>query len=331
MSKASALEQQMLELVNAERAAIGVAPLTFDERLNDSSEDHSSWMIENNIFNHTGADGSAPKDRILDAGYELEGNYAVGENIGWQSERGEPGLSDDVADIHESLMNSPGHRAAILNPDYTEIGIGIEEGPFTTSGSTWDSVMVTQNFGTTDAADDEPTVPVATDEVAEVVDPIEEPEIVADSDTSDPELIETITDETATPEPVPPVDTSESTDVAMIGSDDFDWSSWGNSDFFDKLFTGNGNNNGNGNNGDGINGQGNGFGNNGDGVNGQNNGNGNSDWWNDLYQTAEASFALNIPGNANSEFAIWSNDEADIPALVELPELTSFFEDCIMM
>ena len=301
MSKASALEQQMLELVNAERAAIGVAPLMFDDRLNDSSEDHSSWMIENNIFDHTGADGSVPKDRILDAGYELEGNYAVGENIGWQSERGEPGLSDDVAQIHESLMNSPGHREAILNPLYTEIGIGIEDGPFTTNGSTWDSVMVTQNFGTTDAVDDEPAVPVITDEVAEVVDPIEEPEVVADTDASETEIIVTSTDDTTTPESVPPVDTSESTDVATIWSDDFDWSSWsswGNANFFSDFVTGNGNNNG------------------------------DSDWWDDLFQAADASFARDTSGNTNVEFNDEYMEMTDIVALTELPSL---FDDCFMI
>ncbi|MEP5951225.1 MAG: CAP domain-containing protein, partial [Lentilitoribacter sp.] len=68
MSQASALEQQMLALVNAERAQVGVAPLTFDDTLNTAAEDHSSWMLENNIFDHEGAGGSEPMGRIIDAG-----------------------------------------------------------------------------------------------------------------------------------------------------------------------------------------------------------------------------------------------------------------------
>ena len=55
-------------------------------------------------------------------------------------------------DVHESLMNSPGHRANILNPAFDEIGIGIENGDF----EGFDSVMVTQNFGATDAVTDDP-------------------------------------------------------------------------------------------------------------------------------------------------------------------------------
>ncbi|WP_299499801.1 CAP domain-containing protein [uncultured Roseobacter sp.] len=161
MSQANALEQLMLDLINAERAAAGVDPLTFDSDLNTSAEDHSTWMLEEDQFSHQGAGGSSPTARMQDAGFEFEGAWRSGENIGWQSERGAPGLEDDVEQIHESLMNSPGHRANILNPDFEEIGIGIERGDFT-SGSTFDSVMVTQNFATTDAVDDDDTVgPVA--------------------------------------------------------------------------------------------------------------------------------------------------------------------------
>ena len=60
MSQASALEQEMLELVNAERAKVGVDPLTFDDNLNSSAENHSNWMLENDIFDHTGVDGTEP-------------------------------------------------------------------------------------------------------------------------------------------------------------------------------------------------------------------------------------------------------------------------------
>ena len=152
MSLPNALEQQMLDLINQERANANLAPLTFSSVLNDASEDHSTWMLDNDIFSHTGENGSSAGDRIVAAGYELEGDWTWGENIGWQSERGDPGLEDDVADIHQSLMNSPGHRANILNPDFEEIGIGIERGDF----DSFDSVMVTQNFGTTDAVIDDP-------------------------------------------------------------------------------------------------------------------------------------------------------------------------------
>jgi hypothetical protein len=307
MSKANAVEQEMLELVNAERAKIGVAPLTFDDRLNDASEDHSSWMLENNIFNHTGAQGSKPADRVQDAGYKLEGTSAVGENIGWQSERGAPGISDDVAQIHESLMNSPGHRAAILNPLYTEIGIGVENGPFTTGGTAWDSVMVTQNFGTTDAVDDTPATPVTPeepvtpvtpdpDDVAEVDDPVEEPETVPDTDTSDPDVPETTDDDTT---PMDPLDPADKVDVATLWADNFDWSDWGNTDVFRVVFSGNGT--------------------------------GNSDWWNDLFQTNDAPFAPDTSGNANTDVTDWSRDALDAATLAVLPEPATVLDDCFEM
>lgn len=151
MSRPNALERQMLTLINQERAEVGLNPLRFNGRLNDASEDHSRWMLNVDRFSHTGAGGSTAGDRIVDAGYQLKGNWAYGENIGWQSLRGAPGARDDVRGVHEALMNSPGHRANILNPTYKEIGIGIELGAFTTGRATWDAIMVTQNFARTSA------------------------------------------------------------------------------------------------------------------------------------------------------------------------------------
>jgi hypothetical protein len=153
MTEANTLERLMVDLINEERAAAGVAPLAIDDDLNTSAEMHSTWMLENDVFSHTGEGGSTSTERIRDAGYALEGTWATGENIGWQSERGDAGLEDDVRAIHESLMNSPEHRDNILSADYDEVGIGIEQGDFDATTGTFDAVMVTQNFGRTDADD----------------------------------------------------------------------------------------------------------------------------------------------------------------------------------
>ncbi|MFY0308809.1 CAP domain-containing protein [Leisingera sp. D0M16] len=147
MSQASVLERQMLELINAERTSRGLNPVQLELRLNDSSEDHSGWMLNNNVFSHTGVGGSSAGDRMADAGFVFSGSYTWAENIAWQSERGAPGLADDVIDLHNSLMNSPGHRANILSANVEVIGIGIEQGNF----NGWDAVMVTQNFARTSA------------------------------------------------------------------------------------------------------------------------------------------------------------------------------------
>ncbi len=151
MSNANALELEMLALVNLERAEAGLNELRLNTALNAAAEDHSQWMLEADTFSHTGQNGSSAGDRMADASYPFEGSWQWAENIGWQSERGEAGFSDDVAMIHASLMNSPGHRANILDPDLEEIGIGVEVGEFTTGGNDWEAVMVTQNFATTAA------------------------------------------------------------------------------------------------------------------------------------------------------------------------------------
>ena len=145
MSAASSFERMMLDLINEERTSRGFNPLTLELRLNEASEDHSVWMDETRNFSHTGEGGSDAGDRIRDTGFQLTGNWTWGENIAFQSERGAAGIADDVADLHEALMNSPGHRANILNPSFELIGIGIEEG----DGRGFDGVYVTQNFART--------------------------------------------------------------------------------------------------------------------------------------------------------------------------------------
>ncbi|WP_170402908.1 CAP domain-containing protein [Ruegeria arenilitoris] len=193
MSTASTFEQEMLALINEERTSRGLNPLKLETRLNDSAEDHSTWMLDTDTFSHTGSNGSSATERMRDAGFDFSGSWRSGENIAWQSERGAPGISDDVEQLHQSLMNSPGHRANILNPDYEYIGIGIEEGDY----NGWDAVMVTQNFATTDGT-------VVLDNGAAPMPPVEEP--VAE----DPVVEEPDTDVTETEEPA---DETPDTDV----------------------------------------------------------------------------------------------------------------------
>lgn len=147
MSQADSLERQMLELINAERITRGLPPVQLELRLNDAAEDHSQWMLAEDVFSHTGVDGSSPGGRMENADFTFSGNWSWAENVAWQSVRGAPGLEDDVIDLHNSLMNSAGHRANILDPGMELIGIGIEQGSF----SGWNAVMVTQNFARTDA------------------------------------------------------------------------------------------------------------------------------------------------------------------------------------
>ncbi len=147
MSQASDLERLMLDLINDERTSRGLDPVTLELRLNESAEVHSDWMLDADVFSHTGDGGSSAGERMEDAGFTFSGSWTWGENIAWQSERGAPGLEDDVANLHTALMNSPGHRANILNANFEVIGIGIEVGNY----NGWNAVMVTQNFARTSA------------------------------------------------------------------------------------------------------------------------------------------------------------------------------------
>ncbi len=147
MTQANELERAMVELINQERAAAGLDPVQLELQLNDSAETHSNWMLGADAFSHTGNGGSSAGDRIEDAGFDLEGNWTWGENIAYQSTGGDPGYLDEVEAMHTALMNSPGHRANILSPDFEYVGIGIEVGDF----NGVEAVMVTQNFADTDA------------------------------------------------------------------------------------------------------------------------------------------------------------------------------------
>ena len=142
MYEPSAEEQYMLELMNAERAKVGAQPLAFDFDLNEAAELHSEWMIATDVFSHTGAGGSTPTARVQSAGYQLSGSWATGENIAWASQRNPAGLQDEVQLLHTNLMNSPGHKANILNANFREVGLGFETGEY----QGWQGAFATQSF-----------------------------------------------------------------------------------------------------------------------------------------------------------------------------------------
>ncbi len=103
----------MLALVNQERAANGLPPFTLDPALSSVARAHSLDMATRSYFSHTNPDGLSPFDRMSRAGITFR---SAAENIAWAG-------TVDIA--HTSLMNSPGHRANILNPTLNRIGIGI--------------------------------------------------------------------------------------------------------------------------------------------------------------------------------------------------------------
>ncbi len=129
MSEPTAYDQYMLELINAERAQAGVQPLADNGQLNTAAGNHSQWMIDTGIFSHTGVNGSSPTDRMTAAGFQFSGAWSDGENIAMTSIPS-GGYAAAVQQLNTELMNSPGHRANILNATYDQVGLGFKTGSY---------------------------------------------------------------------------------------------------------------------------------------------------------------------------------------------------------
>jgi uncharacterized protein YkwD len=139
-------EISMLALINKERQFYEFGKLEFRDALIRAARSHSKWMLDRDIFSHTGVNGSNGYTRMRTAGWVFTGAWTWGENISWRSIRGAAGYFDEVKEMHAALMLSPGHRANILKARFKWIGIGLQLGDFTKDGRTWRSVMITQNF-----------------------------------------------------------------------------------------------------------------------------------------------------------------------------------------
>ncbi len=120
-------EYRMLELVNKERLNQGLNALVMDFEIREVARAHSRDMFNRSYFSHINPDGLDPFDRMKAGGIEFT---AAGENLA---------LAPDVELAHTGLMNSPGHRANILSPDFNRVGIGVIDGGV-------EGKMFTQNF-----------------------------------------------------------------------------------------------------------------------------------------------------------------------------------------
>lgn len=134
-------EIQMWRLINRDRLAPSSAsetrgsarPLEWDDRLAAVARQHSQEMALHGFFSHQGIDGSLPHIRISRAGMQW---MSVGENIA---------KFPDVVQAEAAFMDEPrfepNHRANILNPGFTHVGVGIARGP--------DGLLyITQEFAT---------------------------------------------------------------------------------------------------------------------------------------------------------------------------------------
>ena len=121
------LEAEMLKLVNKERTAAGLRALAPDAELTEVARKHSADMFARGYFAHDTPEGLDPFDRMRAAEVRF---ITAGENLA---------LARSVQIAHTGLMNSPGHRANIMRPEFGRVGIGIMDGGMR-------GLMVTQNF-----------------------------------------------------------------------------------------------------------------------------------------------------------------------------------------
>jgi len=121
---------EVVDRTNAERTRRGLRPLTVDTRLAAAAQAHSADMVQRGFFAHESPDGRQVWDRAVAAGYAYR---KVAENIAAGQRSAE--------EVVRGWMESPGHRANILDGDLAQIGVGRVEGG--SYGVYW-----TQVFGT---------------------------------------------------------------------------------------------------------------------------------------------------------------------------------------
>ena len=127
-SAVTAYEQEVIRLVNAIRVENGLKPLSYDWELARVARYKSQDMKDNRYFSHTSPIYGSPFQMIRDFGISFK---SAGENIA-------KGYATPQAVVN-GWMNSSGHRANILNPAYTRIGVGYVAG-----GNYWTQMFISK-------------------------------------------------------------------------------------------------------------------------------------------------------------------------------------------
>lgn len=120
-------EQQLVQLINQERANQGLQPLAVDQRLTEAAQKHTVLMVQHKTLAHQFDGEPALQLRFGDESFPSD---RQGENIGF---------AKDVDSVHQGLMHSPPHRANVLDPNFNAVGVAIMR-----SGG---EVYVTEDFG----------------------------------------------------------------------------------------------------------------------------------------------------------------------------------------
>ena len=110
---------EVLDIINAERVKRGIAPLTFDERLNVSAKNHSIDMVENKYTDYNNKDGKTPFERMNEQGVNFD--FAA-ETISQ--------VSNDVYDILGDVMTVKGKKGNVLSDMMDTAGVGVANNSF---------------------------------------------------------------------------------------------------------------------------------------------------------------------------------------------------------
>ena len=116
--EADSWRAEILRLVNQERQSRGLDPVVWNQTLEDEATEYACEMIQYDFFAHVNrATGSTLTTRAADSGYDF---WIIGENLA--------GGQRSPAEAINDWMNSPCHRENILNPAFTELGVGVRSG-----------------------------------------------------------------------------------------------------------------------------------------------------------------------------------------------------------
>lgn len=138
-------QKRLIELTNIERQKVGLSAVSENEALNKAALLKAQNMFSENYWAHFAPSGKTPWDFILGAGYKF--TYA-GENLAKNFQ-----TADEVV---KAWMASPAHRDNLLSPKYQDIGMAVVEGVLNGQKT----VLVVEEFGTTENISSRPTVEV---------------------------------------------------------------------------------------------------------------------------------------------------------------------------
>ncbi len=133
-------DQEILELVNNERTNAGLDPLLIDEQLDAAANLHTDEMAQADLMSHQLNGEASLGDRVSSTGYDWNN---IGENVAAGQ------TTPEEVMYHEDWgwMNSPGHRANILNPNFTHLGVGYANVPDDNDSYNDQDTYWTQVFG----------------------------------------------------------------------------------------------------------------------------------------------------------------------------------------